>query len=186
MACCAAHSTRLRGALDPHEEDLIHLRVHDFLHDHPWFSELQEDFEQEALLRWWRVRDRHDPDRGSLETFLRWVTDNACRDYVRRHVKQRGGREQPLSLDLDQTRHEDRNLARALPNPYRTETEALRAVYDANVAQRLTPRDRHIYRRLLDDRSVAEIARELGLHRDTVNEARRRIRRAYVEDRENE
>jgi len=179
VANSAARSDESDADLDPGDLRLIRLRVQKAIRTWKWLDDqdLQEDLEHDAVIHWLRARHRYSPARGNRDAYLRKVVDHCITDSIRAQVRQRGGSTPPLSLNVDRALFGDRSLEDNRASPYKLEAHALRELFEGELIEQLTPQELRIFRRLLDDRSVAEIAREFGLHRDTVNEARRRIRR---------
>jgi RNA polymerase sigma-70 factor (ECF subfamily) len=85
-----------------------------------------EDVLQETLLRAWRSRDRFDPERGSLRTWLHGIATNACLDAL----KDRRSRPLPSGVgdrfdDPDATFVDGREVPWLLPIPVDPATRAV-------------------------------------------------------------
>ena len=144
---------------------------------------MEEDLVQECLLHWWLQRSRYDEARGAnRRTFMNRVCEHRLWDLWRgAHASQRWSPRGTLSLDAPATEGGD-PLAELLedsahgPDVLAEYSELLALI--ARLRSRLTPRQQEVLDGLHVSRTVAEIARELGVHRDTVYEDRRRIQNA--------
>jgi RNA polymerase sigma factor (sigma-70 family) len=161
-----------------------HLRVRGQLRD----KELEQNLIQECLLQWWLKRDRYDSTRGAnRRTFMNKVCENHLRGLARRANTQRRGRgRQPLSLDVPLNEGGDL-LADlypgASPAPDR-EVEVLDLARQVErFRRRLSQRQREVLNGRLEGRSNVDLAREIGVSRDTVHEDIKRIQKVARDER---
>lgn len=144
-----------------------------------------EDQVQETLLRAWKARDRFDPARASLRTWLYRIATNVCLTAL----ESRGRRPLPSGLGAP-SRDPEAVLRPALDVPWlepfpdaRFDADAradLRLAWIAAV-QELPARQRAalVLRDVLDF-SAAEVAQQLGTSVAAVNSALQRARAAVV------
>ena len=141
-----------------------------------------EDLTQETLLRAWKARDRYDPERASVRTWLYRIATNACLTAL----EGRGRRPLPSGLGAPGTDPLGVTLTPALDVPWlepfpdaRFDVEAradLRLAWVAAV-QNLPAKQRAVLvlREVLDF-SAAETAEQLGTTVAAVNSALQRAR----------
>ncbi len=141
---------------------------------------MEEELVQECLLHWWLQRYRYDEARGAnRRTFMNRVCENRLRDLWREmHAARRWSARGTLSLDAPAGDDGDPLIDlleddAPRPDVLAEDSELLALI--ARVRSRLTPRQREILDGFTASHTVAAIARELGVHRDTVYEERRRI-----------
>jgi RNA polymerase sigma-70 factor (ECF subfamily) len=149
-----------------------------------------EDLAQETLLRAWKARDRYDPERASLRTWLYRIATNACLTAL----ETRARRPLPTGLgvasaDPDAPLVPDFEVPWMQPLPSRYlpdehDDPAFRAAQRAGVRlalvaamQLLPPRQRAVLvlRDVLEF-SAAEVATQLGTSTPAVNSALQRAR----------
>ncbi len=98
--------------------------------------------------------------RGSLEGWLRTVM---AQEFINRYRKQK------RTVSLDEQTEEGAQFAAAVPEPACTSDQRLEAATDEALAE-LSPEDRFtLASYYLDGRTLAEIARTLGLHESSVS-----------------
>ena len=127
----------------------------------------QEDLLQEVLIHWHQARDRHQDDRGaSLRTFMNRVVENRLKEIARAADTDKRRVDQEVISD------DDLELpAPATHNDLKTDL--------AKVLQHLTPQQRSILGLLAQDTSKSQAAKTLGIHRDTLYEEIKRIRKIF-------
>ena len=140
-----------------------------------------EDLVQEGLLAWWEQRHRYAKSRGSRRTFLSQVVTSRLRDLRREELaEKRTADRKALSLDspgpdddldlngvLEDVQAEDPLLA-AEASDRRRRLDSAR--------ERLSPRERLVLDGLLEDKTLTELSRALGISRMTLYAHRDRIR----------
>ncbi|MGA2966527.1 MAG: sigma-70 family RNA polymerase sigma factor [Terriglobales bacterium] len=98
--------------------------------------------------------------RGSLEGWLRTVM---AQEFINRYRKQK------RTVSLEEQTDEGAQFAAAVPEPTRASDPRLEAATDEALAE-LSPEDRYtLASYYLDGRTLAEIARTLGLHESSVS-----------------
>jgi RNA polymerase sigma factor (sigma-70 family) len=134
-----------------------------------------EDLYQEARLAWWLAEPIYDPSRGaSRSTFISRVVENKLRDLLERaHARRRWQPGGPLSLDVPATEAGE-DLADLLPDDSPSPedsalTSDLRRQLE-DVRRSLGRRRQRVMDALAEDpdRSRADLARSLGVSRDTL------------------
>lgn len=154
-------------------------RVHEF-----------EDLLQECLLHWWEVRETYDGTLGaSYQTYMGRVVRNKLREIVRHRMAQKFTMEreaESLATPLDSKRPggaevgdvlEDRSLSAHPLGRFAARETLNRLLPD------LTAQQRQVLESWLLEEPAAELAAELGVHRDTVYAERERIRKRLLHQR---
>jgi len=141
----------------------------------------EESLVQECLTAWWLKRDQYDPARGAnRRTFMNRVCESRLRDVARRdRAQRRGGGRRTLSIDVPVT-DDGSTLAELLaddvPGPHEEVESDYLASRLSDLRQRLTERQRAFIDGLAEEQTVAGLARDLGVSRDTLYEDRKQIR----------
>lgn len=151
-----------------------------------------DDVAQELILQLVRALPRFDPKRGTLEAFVKTVVERYAATLVQHCQAECRDPEKHDSLNqltTDESGHL-RDLGDTLPEEARRHRLAITArptdeqrdlVIDvAGVLDRL-PTDLRDLAEHLRNKSISEIARETGIPRTTLNDARRRLREFFVE-----
>lgn len=152
-----------------------------FAADHRLRWSDEDDLENTARLAWWRQRSNFNPDGGaSRETYLKLVARHAMEDLLKaeeavgRHAAVKA---RPLQEVVDGSGLTLEEMLADEADPigeWNTE-------HDLETVE-LTPRQRAVIRGVLDGYSLTELARNLGINRDTLYEDRRRIQRVFREN----
>ncbi|MBQ0960235.1 sigma-70 family RNA polymerase sigma factor [Ideonella sp. 4Y11] len=133
-----------------------------------------EDAVQDSLLRAWRALDSYDPARAALSTWLYSITRHHCLGLLGRPALQ--------ALSLDEPDGE--TLAATLAQPEAAPADARATLQTLIDALPETPRA-CLQLFYWEDRSVAEVAAQLGLPDNTVkthlHRARARLRQALAD-----
>lgn len=147
----------------------------------------EEDLLQEALLHWWRQRQRYELSKGaSPATFLRRVVRSKLLDVARRdRAEKRGGGTVPLSLDAPLGSADDlspadtvRDMRGGSSPDDAAQFNALRQ-HIADVERRLTARQRALLEALRDETPLTELSRRAGVNRSTVYADLARLRELF-------
>jgi RNA polymerase sigma factor (sigma-70 family) len=143
-------------------------------------EEEMEDLAQDVLMHWLEVRDQHDEKRALLKTFMNRVV---------------------MTRLLEIERYENANLRRinteaktfSTPTGEGTtiQDEADRASIRTGdddltsdvrqTMESLNERERSVAEQLADGMSQVKIAKNLGIHRSTVHEDVKRIRKLFID-----
>ena len=171
--------------LDPADAAVIRQEVEVFCSRHHFRWSDEDDLFQECAIRWLQVVERHDQERASRQTYLKAVVRNHLKDlWKAEHAYVRMGHAGAMSLDEPLTgENEETTLGDLLPacgdGP---DAAATWHVSLDRIQGRLSERQRAMIRGVLSDYSMAELARELGVNRDTLYQDRRRIQEVFVEE----
>ena len=126
-------------------------------------DDLADDAVQQVLIRLWQTNAEFDPDRGSLTTWLRFLTRRAAIDIIRHEVRQRRNELLGPALSVDDECPQ-RELEKAA-----LKDDLGRALSQIDDDERAAIELSH-----LGERSHVEVARELAVPLGT---AKSRIRR---------
>jgi RNA polymerase sigma-70 factor (ECF subfamily) len=167
--------------LEPHRGELVAYcyRMLGSVHD-------AEDLVQETMLRAWRARDRYDPARASVRTWLYRIATNACLSALGRRAR----RPLPSGLGAAGTDPEGAPLGPALDVPWLEPFPDVRFDVDRRADLRLAlvaalqllparQRAALVLRDVLEF-SAAEVAEQLGTSVAAVNSALQRARAALA------
>lgn len=140
-----------------------------------------EDLVAEAQIAWWRQRNRYDPGRSaSKETFLKRVVRHALKDVLKaEQTLARTAASRAVSLDAVMPGDSDRTLNDAIAD---ADDDFRDVVFDLDlqgVLQRMTSRQRAVIQGRLAGEQTSALAEHLGVHRDTIYEELKAIRRIF-------
>lgn len=169
---------------DPREDERIRQVVAIFVRQHPAIPGYdKDDLYQEGRVAWLRARKHYRADRGtSISTYPSRVVENRLRDLGRRARAARRYSPRGLaSLDMQIGEGGDTQadlLRDDAPDPAAEAERTDMADQIDRVRRRLPLRRRDVLDALADDLPKAQIARDLGISRDTLYEEIHRIRDA--------
>lgn len=184
MEWVSSSPTPLRVDSDDPDDRRIRQVVDAYLRLHPPIPGYDaDDLYQEGRIAWLGAKHTFRVDGGaSLPTYIGRVVENRLGDLWRAtHASRRSSPRGTLSLNAPIGEDGD-PLAELLkdsapgPDVLAEDSELLALI--ARVRSRLTPRQREVLDGLSASHTVVAIAGELGVHRDTVYEDRRRIQDA--------
>jgi RNA polymerase sigma factor (sigma-70 family) len=142
-----------------------------------------DDLQQEVLIHWLFRRDGYDPARdASPSTFMRTVVLNKLIDLQR---ARNAHKEKALdeATPLDEPPHDDEDaptLAETIKDPRALSEEAMNLrIKLLQAIQALSPRQRRICELILSGSDKTQISQELSVHRSTVHDDIRRIRKLF-------
>ena len=172
----------LSGETDDRDDRRIGQVVAAYLRTHPLIPDHDaDDLYQEGRLAWLLAKDTYRLDGGaSRATYIGRVVTNHLRSLARaERALKRGAGKQALSLDIPMG-EDGGSLAELLsdvdPRPDELAEHDDLLARLARVRERLLGRERRVFEALADDRPRARLARDLGIHRSTLDADIERIR----------
>lgn len=177
----------MRRAPEPQDQfeqwelDAIQSEARVFCGQHQFRWSDADDLAGVGAIAWLGQRRRHDPSRASRLTYLKRVVRHAFIDHLRAEgTKSRAPARGALSLEL----HTEDGFAfgesftdgGAWENSHETQEAIRRAM------QRLSRRQRLQLSGILGGYAMKDLARGLGVHRDTLNADMQRIRAIFREE----
>jgi RNA polymerase sigma factor (sigma-70 family) len=148
-----------------------------------------DDIEVELALHLRQQLHKYNPERGGIRTFVSRILDNRIMVMIAER-RTRHFNYQSISLDAESSQSDgDLSVAEAMGEQDSPASAYLSATEFADQAELrsdlekalriLTPEQLDLCNRLSAMQSIAEIARETGVSRDTVYERKRQVRRVF-------
>jgi RNA polymerase sigma-70 factor (ECF subfamily) len=143
-------------------------------------AELAEDVVQDTFARALGQLERHDPARGSVATWLTTLSRNVIRDQLRAHHRTDEVATRWERIDASLTQLYDALERAPLPGDVlaRAETQDL---VNLTIAHLPEPYRVALARKYVDERSLEDLASELGLSVEAAKSLLARARRAFKE-----
>jgi RNA polymerase sigma factor (sigma-70 family) len=140
-----------------------------------------DDLVAEGQLAWWQQRVRYDPRRGaSKETFLKIVVRHAFADLLKAEQSQGRMAEQPTrSFDTPLTADSNLTLSDVVADAGNDFRDVVLELDVQVILGRMPSRQRAVIRGVMDGDTITTVAKRLGVHRDTVYEELKVIRRIF-------
>lgn len=172
--------------LDSRDAELIRQEVATFLRHRSLRWSDKNDLFQECAIRWIAAREKFTAARGASRlTYLRRVVHNVLMDILKWELAE-ARRAHRKAASLDQVVDEDEDdgtlldlIAGPTADP---EATAELGVSLKRAWARLSPRQRRVVNGLAAGYRKPELAREIGVHRDTLYAELRRIRRVFRDE----